>query len=97
MTEYDPISPKQASDLLKVHGLRAQKRLGQNFLIDRNTLNRIVRATQIEADDPVLEIGAGLGALTLALATTSRNVTCVEIDRALVRQRSIVLVAPGQW
>jgi 16S rRNA (adenine1518-N6/adenine1519-N6)-dimethyltransferase len=83
VSEYDPTSPKQASELLKAHGLRAQKRLGQNFLIDRNTLNRIVRATEIAPDDPVLEIGGGLGALTLALAATGRPVTCIEIDRHL--------------
>jgi 16S rRNA (adenine1518-N6/adenine1519-N6)-dimethyltransferase len=81
--EIDPISPKQASDLLRAHGLRAQKRLGQNFLIDRNTLDRIVRATDLQPDDPTVEIGPGLGALTLALADRSSSVTAVEIDRHL--------------
>jgi 16S rRNA (adenine1518-N6/adenine1519-N6)-dimethyltransferase len=76
-------SPKQASDLLKAHGLRAQKRLGQNFLCDRNTLNRIVGASNLTSRDPVVEIGAGLGALTLALADISLSVTSIEIDRNL--------------
>jgi 16S rRNA (adenine1518-N6/adenine1519-N6)-dimethyltransferase len=80
LTEHDPISPKQASDLLRAHGLRAQKRLGQNFLVDRNTLNRIVQAGEIQPDDPVLEIGGGLGALTIALAAAAQTVTSVEID-----------------
>lgn len=80
---YDLSSPKQASDLLKEHGLRAQKRLGQNFLCDRNTLNRIVGAANLTPTDSVVEIGGGLGALTLALANISLCVTSVEIDRNL--------------
>jgi 16S rRNA (adenine1518-N6/adenine1519-N6)-dimethyltransferase len=79
----DLTSPKQASDLLRAHGLRPIKRLGQNFLCDRNTLDRIVRAANITPEDPVLEIGAGLGALTLALASAASRVTSVEIDRQL--------------
>src|SRR5581483_10988916 len=83
MEERDLTSPRQASELLRAHGLRPQKRLGQNFLCDRNTLDRIVRAANLTPDDPTLEIGAGLGALTLALAALSPSVTAVEIDRAL--------------
>ena len=81
--DYDPVSPKQASELLKANGLRPQKRLGQNFLVDRNTLERIVRAADLQPGEPVLEIGGGLGALTLALAAASPAVTTVEIDRHL--------------
>ena len=69
--------------MLRTHGLRPQKRLGQNFLCDRNTLEKIVRAGNISPDDPTLEIGAGLGALTLALADLSPSVTTIEIDRHL--------------
>jgi 16S rRNA (adenine1518-N6/adenine1519-N6)-dimethyltransferase len=79
----DLTSPKQASELLRAHGLRPQKRLGQNFLCDRNTLDRIVRAANLTPDDPALEIGGGLGALTLALADISPSVTAIEIDRHL--------------
>jgi 16S rRNA (adenine1518-N6/adenine1519-N6)-dimethyltransferase len=79
----DLTSPKQASDLLRAHNLRPQKRLGQNFLCDRNTLDRIVRAANLSPDDPVLEIGGGLGALTRALAAASSQVTTIEIDRHL--------------
>ena len=79
----DISSPKQASELLRQHGLRPTKRLGQNFLCDRNTLDRIVRAANLPSEDPVVEIGGGLGALTLALAATSPKVTSVEIDRHL--------------
>lgn len=79
----DPTSFKQASELLRMHGLRAQKRLGQNFLCDRNTLDKIVRAANLTPDDPVVEIGPGLGAMTLALARSASSVTAVEIDRHL--------------
>ena len=77
----DLSSPKQASKLLREHGLRPQKRLGQNFLCDRNTLDRIVRTAQLSPDDAALEIGAGLGALTLSLAEIASAVTTIEIDR----------------
>lgn len=83
VTELDLTSPKQASALLKAHGLRAQKRLGQNFLCDRNTLDRIVRVSNLTQNDPVVEIGGGMGALTLALANLSPSVTTIEIDRHL--------------
>jgi len=79
----DPTSPKQASDLLRTHGIRAQKRLGQNFLCDRNTLDKIVRAANLSPDDRVVEIGPGLGGLTLSLARAASFVTAVEIDRHL--------------
>lgn len=79
----DISSPKQASELLRKHGLRPTKRLGQNFLCDRNTLDRIVRAANLPSDDPALEIGGGLGALSVALAAASPSVTVVEIDRHL--------------
>ena len=79
----DLTSPKQASELLRAYNLRPQKRLGQNFLCDRNTLERIVRAANLTPDDAVLEIGGGLGALTRALAATASRVTTIEIDRHL--------------
>ena len=79
----DLTSPKQVSDLLRTHGLRPAKRLGQNFLCDRNTLDRIVRASNLPSGDPVVEIGGGLGALTLALAAASPRVTVIEMNRHL--------------
>lgn len=81
--EFDLTSPRQAGELLRAHGLRPQKRLGQNFLCDRNTLERIVRAANLIPDDSVLEIGGGLGALTLALSSSAASVTTIEIDRNL--------------
>ncbi len=74
----------QLKELLDEHGLRPSRALGQNFVVDANTLRRIARLSGVGPGDPVVEIGAGLGALTLALAETGASVTAVEIDRRLV-------------
>ena len=63
--------------------LRPTKQRGQNFVIDANTVRRIVRDSGIGADDVVLEVGPGLGSLTLALLEVARRVVAVEIDPAL--------------
>src|SRR5690348_8280158 len=77
-------SPSQVAALLRRHGLRPRKRWGQNFLIDRNTLDNVLRAAAVDPDDSVLEIGPGLGTLTLELAERCRRVVAVEIDPLLV-------------
>jgi len=79
----DPALPSEANALLRAHGLRPRKRWGQNFLCDRNVLDRIVRAAALTSGDHVLEIGPGLGALTRALAGQAASVTAVEIDPLL--------------
>ena len=66
------------------HGLRANRSLGQNFVADPNTVRRIARLAQVGPGDRVLEIGAGLGSLTLALAETGADVTALETDRHLL-------------
>ncbi len=69
---------------LQAHGLVPRKRFGQHFLTDRNILNKIIRTAGIEKEDVVLEVGPGLGEMTLALARQARKVICVEVDRKLV-------------
>ncbi|OGP59460.1 MAG: hypothetical protein A2162_12545 [Deltaproteobacteria bacterium RBG_13_52_11b] len=69
---------------LAEYGLTPRKRWGQHFLVDRNILNKIVRTAQIGKEDTVLEVGPGLGEMTLALAGHARNVIAVEIDPKLV-------------
>jgi len=64
-------------------GLRPTKTLGQNFVIDGGTVQRIVRVAAVGADDVVLEVGPGLGSLTLALLPVVRAVVAVEIDARL--------------
>ncbi len=69
---------------MATHGLKASRALGQNFVADPNTVRRIARLAGVGAGDQVVEIGAGLGSLTLALRETGAAVTAVEIDRHLV-------------
>jgi 16S rRNA (adenine1518-N6/adenine1519-N6)-dimethyltransferase len=64
-------------------GIRPTKQRGQNFVIDANTVRRIVRTAELSADDVVLEVGPGLGSLTLALLPHVRSVIAVEIDQDL--------------
>lgn len=63
--------------------MRPNKKLGQNFLLDEFHLNTIVEKSLVDKDQPILEIGAGLGSLTIALAKRARHVLAVEIDRGL--------------
>lgn len=78
------ISRATAKSLLDSAGLRAKRALGQNFVVDPNTVRRIARLAGVGGGDRVVEIGAGLGSLTLALAETGARVTAIEIDDDLV-------------
>jgi 16S rRNA (adenine1518-N6/adenine1519-N6)-dimethyltransferase len=69
--------------MLEQHGLRPRKRLGQHFLADPNIVDRIVRLAGVGADDLVIEVGAGTGTLTRALAATGATVRAYEIDPSL--------------
>ncbi|MCA9972431.1 MAG: 16S rRNA (adenine(1518)-N(6)/adenine(1519)-N(6))-dimethyltransferase RsmA [Anaerolineales bacterium] len=75
------VHPKE---LLQQHNLTPRKSLGQNFLFDANVLQRIVQAAELQPDDHVLEIGPGLGALTVQLAQTAASVVAVELDDHLL-------------
>jgi 16S rRNA (adenine1518-N6/adenine1519-N6)-dimethyltransferase len=77
------VTPSIAGELLVRHDLRAGVRHGQHFLVDPNTVRRIVRIADIAADETILEIGPGLGSLTVALAEAARRVVAVEIDPAI--------------
>jgi len=70
--------------LLADHGLRPSRALGQHFVTDPNTVRRIARLAGVGLGDRVVEVGAGLGSLTLALAETGADVVAVELDRHLV-------------
>ena len=71
-------------ELLRRHGLRPNKRLGQNFLIDEAALERVVEAAGVQPQDVVLEVGPGLGSLTRLLAGRARRVVAVELDAGLI-------------
>ena len=78
------LSRTDASRQLDGAGLRAKRALGQNFVVDPNTVRRIARLAGIDQHPHVLEIGAGLGSLTLALAETGSQVVAVEVDDQLL-------------
>jgi len=66
------------------YGLFPKKGLGQHFLVDRNILDKVIRTAQVEKEDVVLEVGPGLGEMTLALARLAKRVIAIEIDPKLV-------------
>jgi len=76
-------SAAQVKSLLREYNLNPKKRLGQNFLIDRNVLNAIIAASGVVPGVNVLEIGPGLGTVTVELARAGARVVCVEADAAL--------------
>lgn len=81
--------------LLEGNGIRPSKALGQHFVVDQNTLRRIARMAGLAPGERVVEIGAGLGSLTLALAETGARVTALEVDHRLARILSSRTAAAG--
>lgn len=87
------LSPRRVNELLTAHGIDPRRGFGQNFVADPNTVRRIVRLASLGADDQVVEIGPGLGSLTLALCETGAKVVAVEADNRLLPVLDEVLVA----
>jgi 16S rRNA (adenine1518-N6/adenine1519-N6)-dimethyltransferase len=90
MPEHDPNpvpSPRQTltylTRLFEAHGLQAKSKLGQNFLIDLNLLDLIVRTAELDKSDAVLEVGTGTGSLTARLAEYAGVVVTVEVDTSI--------------
>lgn len=71
-------------EVMARYGLEPHRTLGQNFVVDQNTIRKIVRSAGVESGDAVVEIGPGLGSLTLGLLEAGAEVTAVEIDRRLI-------------
>ena len=71
-------------NLLYAHHMRPNKSFGQNFLVDRDILQRIVETAELEPDDQVLELGAGTGVLTRELARQARRVVAVELEQDML-------------
>lgn len=93
MVEEQPklLSPTDIGDLARRHLIQPSKALGQNFVIDQNTIRRIVRLAGITPADRIIEVGAGVGTLTLALANAAAQVVAIELDRRLIPALTEVL------
>ncbi|WP_459802665.1 16S rRNA (adenine(1518)-N(6)/adenine(1519)-N(6))-dimethyltransferase RsmA [Herbidospora sp. RD11066] len=80
------LGPVEVRTLAEKLNIRPTKKLGQNFVIDGGTVRKIVRVAELREDDVVIEVGPGLGSLTLALLSEVAEVVAVEIDPVLARQ-----------
>ncbi|WP_330278249.1 16S rRNA (adenine(1518)-N(6)/adenine(1519)-N(6))-dimethyltransferase RsmA [Lentzea sp. NBC_00516] len=80
------LGPAEVRRLAEELGIRPTKKLGQNFVHDPNTVRKIVAAAGLTEDDVVLEVGPGLGSLTLALLPAAKQVVAVEIDPPLAQR-----------
>jgi 16S rRNA (adenine1518-N6/adenine1519-N6)-dimethyltransferase len=78
------LSPSDVREIARRYGIVPSKALGQNFVIDQNTIRRIVRLAGVAPTDRIVEVGAGIGTVTLALAEAAGQVTAVELDRKLI-------------
>lgn len=85
------LGPADVRRLAAALDLRPRKSMGQNFVIDPNTIRRIVRLAGLAEGDDVLEVGPGLGSLTLGLLQAGHQVTAVELDPAMVRQLPVTV------
>jgi 16S rRNA (adenine1518-N6/adenine1519-N6)-dimethyltransferase len=92
------LGPADVRLLADAAGLRPSKQRGQNFVIDANTVRRIVRTADLTADDVVVEVGPGLGSLTLGLLGAASRVVAVEVDDSLAAALpgTVARYAPGQ-
>lgn len=80
------LGPAEIRDLAELLDLTPTKKLGQNFVIDGNTVRRIVRVAGVQSGETVVEVGPGLGSLTLGILETGASVVAVEIDKRLAAQ-----------
>ena len=85
------LGPAEIRDLAELLGIQPTKKLGQNFVIDPNTVRRIVRVAGVQPGETVVEVGPGLGSLTLGILETGASVVAVEIDKRLAAQLPITV------
>ncbi len=81
---YNLTSPKVVIELLRRYDIKISKKFGQNFLIDRNIMNKITDSASLKPSDLVMEVGTGTGALTVELAIRAAKVVTFEIDKTLM-------------
>ena len=97
MTDVTLLGPAEIRDLADLLDIQPTKKLGQNFVIDANTVRRIVKSAGVVAGETVVEVGPGLGSLTLGLLEAGAAVVAVEIDKRLAAQLPVTVssLAPG--
>ncbi len=97
MTAAALLGPAEIRQIAARLGVRPAKRLGQNFVIDPGTIRRIVGLAGLTGDDVVVEVGPGLGSLTLGLLSAARRVVAVEVDPVLAAELPVTAAerAPG--
>jgi len=83
MDEKKLYSPKVMKDILDKYGFKFSKKLGQNFLIDGNIINKIADAAKLDENSGVIEIGPGFGTLTQELCKKAKKVVAIEVDKSL--------------
>ena len=91
----DPADRNQLFELLHRHRITLKHRFGQNFLVDPVLRDHIAQTAGIDSDDEVLEVGAGVGTLTIALAQLCRRVVAVELDRTIIKALREVVAGHG--
>lgn len=91
------LGPAEIRDLADLLEVQPTKKLGQNFVVDANTVRRIVKVAQVAPGEHVVEVGPGLGSLTLGLLAAGASVVAVEIDHRLAEQlpKTVELLQPG--
>ena len=89
------LTPTEIRELASKLDLKPTKKLGQNFVTDQNTVEKIVRTSKVNKESIVLEVGPGLGSLTLALLATGAKVFAVEIDQRLAELLPITAKSKG--
>ncbi|MEE9217210.1 MAG: 16S rRNA (adenine(1518)-N(6)/adenine(1519)-N(6))-dimethyltransferase RsmA [Anaerolineales bacterium] len=88
----DPLAARQ---LLRAYGIRPHKNLGQNFIVDHEALDAILLAAELHRTEHVVEVGAGLGALTRRLSVAAAHITAIELDSRLIPVLKAVLQGAG--
>jgi 16S rRNA (adenine1518-N6/adenine1519-N6)-dimethyltransferase len=89
MSSVTLLGPAEIRDLAELLDVTPTKKLGQNFVIDANTVRKIVKVAQVQSGDVVVEIGPGLGSLSLGIVEAGASLVAVEIDRRLASQLPI--------
>ena len=84
-SENSPSLSKTTKDILSQYGIKLNKNLGQNYLIDRNKRDQIIDFGNISKEDVILEIGTGIGTLTIELAKRAKKVIAIELDTRMIR------------